>query len=89
MIIEHFIAAILVCALNDGRCDLYQDVKGPVDTREECQINMDALWQRIIVSEQVVELTGEFSKVQFAHRGFCFNSVEDNRDMQIKKWYDQ
>ncbi len=89
MIINHFIAIIFMCAFGGEPCVMYKDIKGPSDTRVECQVKMDALWIRITQSEDVAKQLGSFSANQFDHRGYCLNAVEDNHDMQIERWYEQ
>jgi hypothetical protein len=86
--IKYFIAIMFVCGVG-GECGLYQDLKGPSSSIEECRVKLDALWQRILVSPDAVNKLGEFSHDQFEHKGFCIDSTQDNAIGQIRKYYER
>jgi hypothetical protein len=88
MLIEFYIASILICGATD-ECIYYMDRLGPVKTRVECQVRLDQLWVRILASTDIETKFPRFKKDQAAHQGMCFDNTKKNNPKWKEFWYER
>ena len=90
MLIEWYIASILICGLaSEPECVYYMDRLGPVKARVECQVRLDKLWLRIIVNEDVEAKSPGYEKDQARHQGMCLDNTKKNLIQQREFWYER
>ncbi len=88
MLIEFYIASILICGAMD-ECVYYMDRLGPVRTRQECQVRIDKLWERILANTDVEVKFPRFKRDQAEHQGMCFDNTKKNNIKQKEFWYER
>ncbi len=88
MLIEWYIASILICGATD-KCVYHMDRLGPVKTRVECQVRLDKLWVRILENTDVEIMFPRFKRDQAEHQGVCFDNTKKNYNQWREYWYER